>query len=338
VTAINWDNYYPKHSVRYYGWLPASTRLRDQLGRERLRYFTLCAREALDVFMLELEGVLCRDENGRLPDVVVCERDADAAAEILALVRPPLKEAILVGSLEEILTFEDTDDTRGRSAYENVRDWELRRRLRLKDLSERATQYFPFDIINFDPYGNLLRPPAACNRLYRAFCAVLELQRKTDRFLLFVTTPISDVHPDTTRSFKADLGRNVSSHGDVKRALLATLGTTDYEQIRPEARLAIGFAKSMVAAAAVAKRWRHHHHGIYVYESPSGSKILNSVVELWQAQEDPVDIDVSDIVNVIQNMPQCYSWAASERDDRVRRHLEEVKQYREAVRSEYSAM
>jgi hypothetical protein len=151
MSGPNYDTYYAKHYARYNGWLPASVEYKRLLGRRPLKYFTLCAREAIDIFMLELEGVLSRDQNGNLLNVVICEFDQRAALDIFRLVRPPLREAILVGKLEEILLFQDTAETRELSPDEDYKDMGLRALMRIKRQSEQVKNHFPFDVINLDP-------------------------------------------------------------------------------------------------------------------------------------------------------------------------------------------
>ncbi len=333
---IDYDTHYAKHCARYYGWLPATKTYQEQIGSDTLKYFTLCARQAIDVFMFEREGLLNRDANGKLGNVVICEQEREHASEIFNLVRPPLEEAILVGPLEQILTFRDTPATKGRSADEYVKDRELRRLLRLKGLSERAKAYFPFHIINFDPYGNLLSPDQEDNPLYQALERVFELQKGVDTFLLFVTTPIFHVHSDTEARLKRDLESNASSHEDIRNALVSSFGTAEYDSIDRKTRVAIGFAKSLVMSAAKKSGWHHKHHGVFVYERGGGGKMVSSVVqfskELGSSNQTSY---VDDVIRVIKNKPKYYSRQTSEKDTVVRKHLNKVTQYREKTRLEY---
>jgi len=338
MSNIDYDTRYAKHCVRYHGWLPASKAYQEQIGRKPLKYFTLCAKQAIDVFMLELEGVLLRDDNRKLPNVIICEKEPKDAADIFKLVRPPLREAILVGELEEILTFQDTPETRSLSPDEDVRDRRIRKLLRTKRLHELAKEYFPFDIINFDPYGNLLNPAQEDNKLYHALYKIFELQAQTTirRFLLFVTTPIYDVHPESQARLETDFESNVSSYPRIRDALESSLHTIHYHEIYEEKRIAIGFAKSIVISAAKGNGWNHRHHGIFVYQTPSRNKMLSSVVEFSKA-DGPSDesVSVPDIIRIIEQMPAYYSYEYSLENQDVIGHLEAIKQYRETVRNEF---
>lgn len=219
-----YDTYYGKHCGRYYGWLPASEIFKRQLNKKSLKYFTLCAKEAIDVFMLEMEGILSRDKNKKLPDVIICEKEPGDAAEILDLVRPPLKDAIIVGELERILTFQDTDETKGIDPDDpkifDARDLRVRNLLRIKGLYRRLEKYFPFDIINFDPYGNLLNPGTETNiLLYQSFEKIFELQESINTFLLFITTPITNIHARIQSTFRDDFESNVSRYPKIRNKL-----------------------------------------------------------------------------------------------------------------------
>jgi hypothetical protein len=336
MSNIDYDKHYPKHCVRYYGWLPASKALKELIDKKSIKYFTLCAKQAIDIFMLELEGVIIRDQNRKLPNVIICEKDGRDAAEIFNLVRPPLKEAILVGELERILTFQDTEETIGRSTDEDVKDRKIREQLRIKVLFERAKKYFPFDIINFDPHGNLFNPSIEKNKLYHSFNKIFELQEEIDTFLLFVTTPIYDIHQDTESRLQSEFESNVSSHAVICAALQSSLGTIAYNEIEEKKRIAIGFTKSVVISAAKTKGWNHKHHGIFIYESLSGRKMISSVVQFSKAHATPDEsIYVEDIVRVIKQMPKYYSYEDSLENQEVKEHLEKIKEYREKIRNEF---
>lgn len=336
MSNIDYDKHYPKHCVRYYGWLPACKALKELIERESIKYFTLCAKQAIDVFMLELEGILLRDQNRKLPNVIICEKERRDAVEIFNLVRPPLKEAIIVGELERILTFQDTEETRERSTDEDDRSRRIREQLRIKALFGRLKGYFPFDIINFDPHGNLFNPARENNRLYHSFNKIFELQEGIDTFLLFVTTPISDIHQDTESRLKSEFESNVSLHANICAALQSSLGTIAYNEIEENKRIAIGFAKSVVISAARTKGWDHKHQGIFVYKSLSKRKMISSVIQFSKAHTSPDEsIYIEDIVRVIEKMPKYYSYEDSIENEEVKEHLEKIKEYRERIRNEF---
>ena len=63
TTKLDWDKDVVKHYVRRFGWLPAaSAQFAASIDANRdPKYFTFCASNALDVFLLLNEGVLRRD-------------------------------------------------------------------------------------------------------------------------------------------------------------------------------------------------------------------------------------------------------------------------------------
>ncbi len=83
-----WWNCLKKHTKRSRHWLPRARELEDAIGDRRpFRYFTLCARPMIDVFMLAKEGILDHDESFvNLSDVVFCEYDQEHYPEIIEMI------------------------------------------------------------------------------------------------------------------------------------------------------------------------------------------------------------------------------------------------------------
>lgn len=334
---MSFDEYYAKHCARYYGWLPASKAYRKQIKRKFLKYFTLCAEDAIDVFMFELEGVLSRDKNKRLPNVFICEKRGSAALQICQIVRPPVDEAIIHGPLERILTFEDNNHTRNRSPDDYDRNRHIREMLRIKGLAQRLRSYFPFDIINFDPGGNLLNPDDEANKLlYQSFEKIFELQGSINTFLLFITTPITHIHSDLQSQFRSNFEFNASRYPEIRGALSESGITTAYDGIEENKRIALGFAKSIVLAIARSKGWGSEHKGIYIYQNRDLRKMLSSVIQLFKAANgDESFYPVKDIVRIIQRMPEYYSYEDSLRNTEIRKHLKRITEYRKRIQDEY---
>ena len=178
-STSDWDANIPKHFVRYKGWLPACMEIKNQVGSTPIKYFTLCAKQAIDIFMLEKEKIIRRDDKNKLPNVIICEKIPSDAAEIYSLVRPPLKEAIIIGDLTKIMNSPELDT----SNIENIKSRKQREENRNRKSYERLKGYFPFDIINLDPYGNFLAPPPDQNPLCGVLDKFLEIQE------LFLITP-----------------------------------------------------------------------------------------------------------------------------------------------------
>ena len=325
---IDYDKYYGKHCARYYGWLPASKEYKDQIKRIP-KYFTLCGAQAIDVFMLECENVLVRDKNKKLPNVIVCEDQEEAWIEILNRVHPPIKEAVILGKLQDILTFEDDEDTRGRSPDDDEPSFEIRKKLIIKGKFEQLVKQFPFDIINFDPCESLIDQDLKSNMLYQAFKKIFELQKFINTFLLFITTNITEIHPDIQSRFRRSFKFNVSKYPKIRDALLSSVGTIIYDKIDENKIKALSFAKSIALKAA--KGWDCEHYGIYIYEfEPGGTRMLSSVVKLSKSDDSKDEsLYVEDINRLIEQMPEYYSYEDSLNNLELRNHLDKIVEYRD---------
>jgi len=333
MSEPDWDTYYCKHCVRLYGWLPASKEYLKRARKANIKYFTLPATNAIDIFMFELEGLLARDKSGKLPNVVICEEIPDKVPEIFDIVRPPTKEAIIIGKLQEILTFEDDAYTKITPLNAYSKDRKKRARLRLKRTFERLRLFFPFDIINFDPCDSLLSEDIEENKLYLALEKVFELQKLTADFLLFVTIPMIDVADSSINRLRSDFEDNVYKYPKINEALLSSTKTIDYDGIDENKRMALGVAKSIVLRAARRKGWNCEHKGIYVYENEHGHRILNSVTLCTQASGEPSESSyVEDLVRIILDMPKYYSFSESSSNGQVKDHLNEIVGFREQSR------
>ncbi len=336
MSEPNWDTYHCKHCARLYGWLPASKEYLKLAKKTTIKYFTLCATQAIDVFMFEMEELLSRDKKtGTLPNVIICEGDPRKVSEIFKVVRPPIKEAIIIGKLQDVLTFEDDEYTRTTpySTFEPEINYAKRKRLMLKQSFERLRQYFPFDIINFDPCDNLLNPDITENRLCKALERIFELQHSTDKFLLFITTPLFDIAAGSTKKLKEDYQNNVSKYPKIGKAMLSSVKTIDYDGIDENKRLAIGVAKSIVLRVARDKGWECEHKGIYIYDNESGNRFLNSVTLCTKVSSGPSETSyVEDVIRIIKDMPTYYSYTQSSSDQSVKEHLKRVVEFRKQSR------
>ncbi len=334
---INYDEHYTKHCVRYYGWLPAGKEFMLGIRGRPIKYFTLCAEQAIDIFMFELAGILRRDSGGMLPNVTICEAREDLASRICNLVKPPLRDAVLVGELEDIFNFENTPATQNRSSDEDDRDSEIRRMLRLKGLNERMKAQSPFDIVNFDPYKSLVNPCFTKNRLYHAFSKLFELQEKTDSFLLFVTTDVSSVDQDVESQFRKCVNDNYLRHATIRDSLEKTQGANSqdpYAALSVAQKKAFGFTKAVLISAAKDKNWFCEHQGIYFYTSKGGGgQMLSSVVKCFRGPAGGFEeMYIRDVTKVMTTMPRVFSLRDARKDHKVQKHLRTVIKHRDAIR------
>ena len=333
MNGLDWDIRYNKHYVRRDGWLPASKEYMEKTGKSVVKYFTLCDVQALDIFMLEMAGILPRDNNGRLPNVVICEGNISKVAQINRLVKPPLDEAIIPESLEDIITFEDDEYTRKTPLRAFEKDRSKRKRLRLKERHERFKMFLPFDIINFDPCNSILEQAIEVNRLYKALERIFELQKLTNHFLLFVTTQISNIHVSIEKKFQKDLEDNLDSYPELRQLVVKHLGKAEYKKIPEAYRMSICFVKSIIIQIAKKSGWYCEHKGIIVYENQDGTKMLASVAfcTLAGSKKDE-SIYIDDLMGIIQGKVSYHSYADSLKDKSIKEDLKEIIDYREQVR------
>lgn len=226
MTNINYADDILKHYVRKYGWLPACHDQRSAVRPSKtkpLRYFTFCAAEAIDVFMLEWAGILKRnDSTGRLESVYFCERDEEAFGKIASLIGSPAQG--FQGEFEKIVLFEEDDETRDRELYMEVEDplpTHVRKKLRHKDAHHRLKQSFPFDVINLDVFGNMFPPRRdhVIGPLLESIIRVLRWQteslsardatRRNGQFVLLLT---SSVDADNTNEMAVEQLKDLVSN------------------------------------------------------------------------------------------------------------------------------
>ncbi len=222
MSHIDYSSDILKHFVRRNGWLPAckeqSHTIRNRSQKIPLRYFTFCATQAIDVYMLEREGILRRStQTGRLEGVYFCEKDPEDFGKIANLIGSP--DQGFLGDFEKIVLFEDDEDTRGIELYPEVKEEEteeveeeadraypehVRRKLRYKDAHQRLHKAFPFDILNLDILGVMFPPRrGVITPLLKSLIRILEWQaqslfpnnRPCQQFTLFLT---SHIDPDNT--------------------------------------------------------------------------------------------------------------------------------------------
>lgn len=205
---INYETDPLKHYVRRHGWLKAARQQKQTIRRSKnipLRYFTFCAAEAIDVFMLEREQILKRsEETERLEGVYFCEEDDESFGRIAELIGSPQQG--FQGEFEKIVLFEDDEETKGKTLTDEEHyPLAIRRKLRYKDAHQRLRAAFPFDIINLDVCGVMFPPrEVAMTQLLKSLIQILEWQTKSEfpinnleckRFTLLLT---SHIDPDNT--------------------------------------------------------------------------------------------------------------------------------------------
>jgi hypothetical protein len=238
-----------KHFVRSEGWLPIFRRY-ARLRNGNVRYLTLCAKEAIDVRYFRMKGVLPYDiKQKAYPTVTFVERDTQdyaIIAETLGTTRLGIK-----GDLESILVKPD----------ENA------------DNSQKLRNSFPYDIINLDFTGEVIRendPPYS--QTMQAIERIVELQHQSGStgwhmFLTFRACPQTANH-EADQQIRGIIEANFRNAGAVDaygaRPALHELIQDQYEEF-----LRIGIMK-FLAGCAPPRGYEFLPGGSYTYRRAPG--------------------------------------------------------------------
>ena len=251
MSNINFATDTLKHYVRRCGWLTAAKDQKHAISRRSkripLRYFTFCAAEAIDVFMLEREGILERsEETGRLEGVYFCEKDLDKFGIIANLIGSP--EQGFRGPFEKIVLFEDDEETEEKTLEDDQpHTHEVREKLIYKDAHYRLRKAFPFDIINLDVCGGVMFPheQEVITPLLESIVQILEWQtesrflinnRECNQFTLFLTSHIDSDSTDQTaiQQLENRVIDNISTSMDFQSAFVSQYGHNQVQKLVSE--------------------------------------------------------------------------------------------------------
>lgn len=240
MSSPDYDTDSVKHLIRRKSWLTPIEKIQRKAERdfskdrrnERFKYFTFCAKNALDVFMLEKEGLLYRDpETKRLVNVFFCEENDEDFVVIEKLIGSSETVQGFYGNFNDLISrdfseVESINIEEGESLFDEDEEEETRRLRRLKQSQEDLLNSFPFDVINFDIYGNFF--PEGDNRYseqIKVLSKLFELQKNNkgyqiNEFLLILTiyTPVQDgqINQDVITLFHQYLHSNFAYQQIIK--------------------------------------------------------------------------------------------------------------------------
>lgn len=253
MSGIDYATDVLKHYVRRNGWLPACQEQRSAVKPSKqnpLRYFTFCAAEAIDVFMLERAGILKRsEESGRLESVFFCERYPEAFGKIAGLIGSP--EQGFQGEFEKIVLFEEDEDTRERELVSEADEYfsaDVRKKLRYKDANRRLKQAFPFDVINLDVFGNMFPPRRehVIGPLLESIMRVLRWQtealssmndtRRNRQFVLLLTSSVDAENTNETavEQLKNLVSSNIEMYPEFRATFAGRFGHEEAGKLAKE--------------------------------------------------------------------------------------------------------
>lgn len=302
MEEIDYATDLPKHFVRKMCWLPVcdkrNTLIRRHKQKYPTKYFTFCAADAIDVFMLARAGVLQRSaDTGRLKGVYFCEMNDDSFSRIADLIGSA--EQGFLGDFQEIVLYDDdikgdhVDESNGAETGEEANDErededpeitsEQRRRLRVKDANERLRNAFPFDIINLDVFGALFPPNATrgtlITPLLQSILRILSWQtsavgrdkKPLHEFTLLLTTHISPRQTDAAavEQLQARLQQNLDTYGGFREPFEASFHHHDAYRLSVEdfaAFYCISFPKYIIEKAVHDFKWKVDFGPVYLYD------------------------------------------------------------------------
>ena len=244
-----WWKCLKKHSKRSKHWLPVARTIRERNARP-LRYFTLCARTMIDVFMFAKENILDHDDSfDRITDVVFCEYDQEDQAEILSMLGVP--GSGFPHKLEHLVLFEDDAYTvrfEGlQKILQELEDQGLsmanRDRLMLKKSHIEFGEKFPFDFLNLDFCEYYYAPPGILeinDTVEKIFALQLGdgedgkgNQISIDQFILSVTCRFDqNIHPKAFKRLEGLVRQNQKDHAAYRQAVQTSRHTSDPKRWR----------------------------------------------------------------------------------------------------------
>ena len=328
---INFETDPLKHYVRKYGWLAAARQqkqaIRNRSNKIPLRYFTFCAAEAIDVCMLEREGILGRSrDTGRLEGVYFCESNDESFGIIADLIGSPQQG--FQGQFEKIVLFEDDQETEGRTLTDDdFYPQEIRRKLRYKDAHHRLREAFPFDIINLDVCGVLFPPrEVTMTRLLKSIIQILEWQTRSKfpinnleckRFTLFLT---SHIDPDNTNQQAIEqlenrVNDNMKTSSDFRSAFIEKYGHNQVEKLMNEnfpEFFCVALPKFIIHETLFRLGWKVTCGPTYLYNRDyrrenKQYQIMHTVWVYERIQGFQENLDVPSIDQYIQSVTQLVS-------------------------------
>jgi hypothetical protein len=235
--AFTYDRCLMKHHVRRVGWLTACKRRLQVLRRgrpkkqvRRLRYFTFCATNAIDVLMLDVERVIRRSNDGRFDTVYFFCREDESILET----RKSIPGANgFAGSFVDVVLIDDPDETDVVDPNVGLPEETPDTRATRQDIQRLSThrdllRAFPFDVLNLDLEGYLFKARDQIpGKLVRALRRTFEYQKRAlgypngeriDQFTMMFTTKVGpqNMGDDFLGMLRDSLDNNLNAMADLR--------------------------------------------------------------------------------------------------------------------------
>lgn len=305
VRAPTYDRDLPKHFVRMYSWLPLCVDRKKNLGKKRdIRYFTLCAAKAMDVFMLERAKVLKRTRDNHLHGVWFCEGDLYQFQEINRLIQT--SERGFPAPLEDIVLFNppvNPINNRSRLNPGGRLTSEGRAALRLEEYHNNLVAAFPFDIINLDLTRPLFPPrQPIISRLMQTILRIIDWQmdkplpenmggKLIDEFALFLTIHIDEgaTNPDGVGKLAALIKGNIDAREEFRNRWFTEFASTSPSELAEtdfERFLCLGLPKLLIERG-IDKGWDVMSDRQFLYKRARGQKLYTMMCQTLTYRRPP---------------------------------------------------
>jgi hypothetical protein len=229
-----------KHYIRVKGWLPLCRQryqilqARTPKKRRRLKYFTFCAVNAVDVLMLDVAKIVHKSRTDRFDTVYFFDKTPALVAQTQN--RIPGSIGFSGSFVETVLTDLPSADSLASPTTERDTDT-VRRRQILQTTKKDFVDSFPFDVLNLDLEDLMFKAKDTIpGKVMRALRNVCEWQRKPlatprgaerlDGFTLLFTTRVgpSDLKEDYAAMLLNRLTQNMQDDRSLAGLLHDRLG------------------------------------------------------------------------------------------------------------------
>jgi len=330
----------------------------DRKRQVGLKYFTFCASNAIDVFMLAKADLIPASDRSRgFETVYFCERNAAEYEKTISLVG----QNGFLGKFESLVLFEEDNDTRQFGLDDNPPQ-HIRRKLQDKEQHERFVKSFPFDVINLDMNGVFFPPKAGTiSPMLEITRRILDWQQARDatdghksrEFTLLLTSHVSaaDANTDAINQLVQRMSLNRDESEEFRTAYQKRFGEVEPEELAEE-NFPDFFAAALpkvLVRDALDRGWEPEYRGIFLYERvvPSGERryhMMSSVTHFKRARlpeciDNLVDTafgqnveSYRDITTQVLEHEFCYCDDALQDTDvnvEVKQHLDAVRKYRD---------
>ncbi|HVU24558.1 MAG TPA: hypothetical protein VHE13_10570 [Opitutus sp.] len=298
-----------KHQKRLTAWLPHARRIRQGVNGRNLRYFTLCARPMIDVYLMVREGLVPFDaERRRIEGVTFCECEESVVSEMKELIG--VEEAGFFAKLEDLVLFTDSDETRALPTIEDLSrylaeqgeglDDAMAKQMHDKRKHLEFQQLFPFDFINLDFCDRYYQKPPNVLRIHETVKKMLEWQTRdragnsgqtihVDKFVAAITCRTDSATPaDALARLKAIVEQNSRDHPEYRSAMGRLNGQSlDQWQVADELDFFMSAWPKEIARLAAEFHWdieiKEHLYYDRVNDAGEPYKMVCLVVEFTRA-------------------------------------------------------